>query len=132
MEGKEMEKITVSDFRKQVRARWPHVKVSIRKVGFGDLARGDGKCLTVTGDKPGEIAEINALAKAAGIVPDGNIRFAATIMCVNCKSEKPPVRTGGSMVCPDCFWPAGKPGPDAPLCSICRRRHGEEIQHECE
>lgn len=37
--------------------------------------------------------------------------------------------------CRECAWPLG-PGapavPDAPLCSVCRRRHGREIQHAAE
>lgn len=67
--------MTPSEFRHIVKTRWPHVRVNIRTVSFSDLARGDAKCLRVTGDRGGEIAEINKLAAEAGIVPDGNIRF---------------------------------------------------------
>ena len=65
----------VSQFRKKVKEVYPHVKVSIRTVSFQDLARADRKCLTVSGDRQGELQQINAWAKDAGIIPDGNIRF---------------------------------------------------------
>jgi hypothetical protein len=60
--------------------------------------------------------------------------------CVNCGSRKSPIkqdfdsvlRDGLMLVCPDCDWPVGKPVPDEPLCSICRKRHGAEIEHACE
>lgn len=68
--------MTPHEFRKTVKQRWPHVKVKLRTVSFQDLARASAICLTLDGDKSGECAEINALAKLAGIVPDGNIRFA--------------------------------------------------------
>jgi hypothetical protein len=67
--------MTTIEFRKKVKEAYPHVKISIRSVSFSDLARGSAKCLTVTKDKDGEIIAINAWAKEAGIIPDGNIRF---------------------------------------------------------
>ena len=66
---------TITEFRKMVKTCYPHVKVSIKTVGFSDLARVDVKCLTVTGDKPGELSQINTWAREAGIIPDRNIRF---------------------------------------------------------
>ena len=66
--------MTIGEFRKQVKATYPHVKVSIRTVSFSDLGRGSRACLTVTGDRPGECGKINAWAREAGILPDGNIR----------------------------------------------------------
>ena len=54
--------------------------------------------------------------------------------CLNCnaingKRVDEPWRT---LRCRECDWPIGDPVPDAPLCSICRRRHGNEVQHACE
>ena len=67
--------MTIAEFRKKVKTQYPHVKVSIRTVSFADLARDEKKCLTVSGDHSGELAQINAWAREAGIVPDGNIRM---------------------------------------------------------
>jgi len=69
--------MTTHEFRKAVKARFPHVTVQIRTVSFQDLARESKKCLTVSGDKSGELKEINDLARLSGILPDGNVRFAA-------------------------------------------------------
>lgn len=69
-----MEK-SISDFRKEVKCNWPHVTVSVKTVGFSDLARCSRKCLTVKGDRKGDLQHINAIARLAGIIPDGNIRF---------------------------------------------------------
>jgi hypothetical protein len=54
--------------------------------------------------------------------------------CANCGSAHAPVvgRGGAQSQCPDCDWPVGVPVPDAPWCSICRRRHGTETTHACE
>jgi hypothetical protein len=73
--AREAEQLTESQFRKEVKIGWPYVKISVRTVGFHDLARSAAKCLTVTGDKRGDLQHINALAKRAGILPDGNCRF---------------------------------------------------------
>ena len=67
--------MTVTEFRKQVKTTYPHVKVSVRTVSFQDLARCSRLCLSVSGERKGELAAINALAKEAGILPDGNVRF---------------------------------------------------------
>ncbi len=62
-------------FRSMVRSTFPHVKVSVRTVGFQDLARCDAKCLTVLGDRSfDELQAINAWAAEAGIVPDKALR----------------------------------------------------------
>jgi len=66
--------MTVAEFRKRVRAEFPHVKVSVRTVGFHDLARCSAKCLTIKGDRKGEAGVINGYARRAGVVPDGNVR----------------------------------------------------------
>ena len=67
--------MTITEFRRLVRTRFPHVKASVRTVGFTDLARASAKCLAVEGDRGyEELRQINAWAKEAGIVPDGNIR----------------------------------------------------------
>ena len=66
--------MTEKEFRATVKAQFPHVKIRIRTVSFEDLARCSAKCLTVDGDRPGEIVAINDLARDAGITPDGNIR----------------------------------------------------------
>jgi len=35
--------------------------------------------------------------------------------------------------CPECYWPRGKEADQSkPFCSVCRRRHGEEVQHGAE
>jgi hypothetical protein len=53
--------------------------------------------------------------------------------CANCGSARAPlVGWVGRWHCPDCDWPVGMPVPDAPLCAICRRRHGAETTHACE
>lgn len=57
--------------------------------------------------------------------------------CVNCGSrlgyhQHPGAGVLTPWACRDCDWPQGKPVPDAPLCSICRRRHGKEVQHASE
>lgn len=65
----------IKQFRRKVKEKYPHVKISIRTVGFSDLARASKKALTVSGERQGELAEINAWAKEAGILPDSNIRF---------------------------------------------------------
>jgi hypothetical protein len=54
--------------------------------------------------------------------------------CANCGSDRPPVpgAVGSGGHCPDCEWPLGFPVPDAPFCSICRRRHGTETTHASE
>ncbi len=67
--------MTVSEFRKTVKTRFPHVKISVRTIGFADLARDRAKCLTVSGERSiEELKEINELAKLAGILPDTSIR----------------------------------------------------------
>jgi hypothetical protein len=66
--------MTIAQFRREVKTCWPHVKIKIRTVGFSDLARASAKCLTVSGDKRGDLSHINALAKQAGVLPDGNAR----------------------------------------------------------
>lgn len=81
--------ITISQFRREVKTTWPHVTVKIKTTSFADLARADKKCLTVSGDKAGELVHINALAKQAGILPDGNIR---------CFPAQPEIAVGKSAV----------------------------------
>lgn len=66
--------MSLNEFRNEVRLGWPYVRVTVRAVGFSDLARASAKCLTVTGDKRGDLQHINALAKQAGILPDRNCR----------------------------------------------------------
>jgi len=63
--------MTTMEFRRLVRQRYPHVRISIRSRYF------DGDkwlCLTIEGDRPGEAGEINDLARQAGILPDDNVR----------------------------------------------------------
>lgn len=52
--------------------------------------------------------------------------------CPNC--DKPlSVIHADEKRCYECDWPIDKPvDRSVPLCSICRRRHGNEVQHECE
>jgi hypothetical protein len=66
--------MTTAEFRKKVKSVFPHVTVSIRTVSFSDLARCSRKCLTISGDRPGELRQINDWAREAEIIPDGNIR----------------------------------------------------------
>ena len=68
--------LTVAEFRKEVKVGWPYVKVSVRTVGFVDLARASRKALRVVGDRPGDLQHINALAKKAGILPDSRVTLA--------------------------------------------------------
>jgi hypothetical protein len=65
---------TVAEFRRCVKETFPHVKIQIRTISFTDLARGDAKALTVIGDHPGELAQINELASKSYILGDNNIR----------------------------------------------------------
>ena len=67
--------MTVSEFRKKVKTDYPHIKISIKTASFSDLARAEKKCLTVEGDREGELAQINEWAQEAGIIRDTNIRF---------------------------------------------------------
>jgi hypothetical protein len=67
--------MTINEFRKEIKTGWPYVKISIHTVSFSDLARASAKCLKVSGDKQGDLQHINALARQAGLVPDGNIRM---------------------------------------------------------
>lgn len=70
--------MTTAEFRKAIKTQFPHVKASITTISFMDLARDSRKCLTVTGDRPGDMQTINALAKTAGILRadySGNLRF---------------------------------------------------------
>jgi len=68
--------MTISEFRKKVKEAYPHVTITVRTVDFTDLVRATAKCLTVKGDRSAdELAQINAWAKEAGIVQDGNVRF---------------------------------------------------------
>ncbi len=71
-----MHELSVADFRRHVRAGWPYVTVSIRTVGFVDLARASRKVLRVSGDRPGDLQHINTLAAKAGILPDSRIALA--------------------------------------------------------
>jgi hypothetical protein len=50
------------------------------------------------------------------------------VECANCGTWQPPDRPR----CSECDWPLGVPVPDAPVCTICRRRHGPERTHACE
>lgn len=66
--------ITTAEFRRAVKNSFPHVTVTIRTVGFSDLARVSRKCLTVTNERRGELPLINQWAERAGLIPDKNIR----------------------------------------------------------
>ncbi len=62
-------------FRQLVRENYPHITVRVKTVSFEDLARASARCLHVEGDRSAdELRQVNEWAKAAGIVPDGNIR----------------------------------------------------------
>ena len=67
--------LTIPQFRKQVRTRWPHVRVTVHAASFADLARGEAKALTISNASAAEAEEINQLAKRANILPDGSIRI---------------------------------------------------------
>jgi hypothetical protein len=63
--------MTMAEFRRLVRERYPHVTVRIRASYFD----GDRRlCLTIRGDRPGEAGTINDWARQAGILPDENVR----------------------------------------------------------
>ncbi len=67
--------MSTHQFRQLVRENYPHIKVCVKTVSFADLARDSARCLTVEGDRSAdELRQVNDWAKAAGIVPDGNIR----------------------------------------------------------
>ena len=67
--------LTIAEFRRRVKTTYPHVTISVRTVDFTDLARAQAKCLMATGDRQGDLAQINAWAREAGIVPDGSLRY---------------------------------------------------------
>lgn len=54
------------------------------------------------------------------------------LVCANCGRAGGYVERHGRVMCRACDWPLGDPIPDAPLCSICRRRHGPERTHAAE
>ena len=59
-----------TEFRKEVKRQWPHVKVSIRTISFADLARDSAKFVTITGQSgPEEYRPIADLARKAGLIP---------------------------------------------------------------
>ena len=67
--------MSLAEFRKLVRTNYPHIKISIRTVSFADLARASAKCLTVEkAQSVQEFAQVNAWAKAAGVLPDTSLR----------------------------------------------------------
>jgi len=72
------QQLTIKDFRKEIKVCWPYVKITIRTVDFSNLARVHKKCLTVHGDRKGDLQHINALAEKAGILRDGNLRWFPT------------------------------------------------------
>lgn len=60
-------------FRRAVKRMFPHLTVRVKTVGFFGSYR---KCLKVQGDRNfDELQIVNRLAKEAGILPDGNVRF---------------------------------------------------------
>ena len=64
--------MTHAEFRKAVRRDFPHVKVSIKTVTFD--GRAERSCLKCTGLRSTEEqSAINALAREAGILRDGNL-----------------------------------------------------------
>jgi len=67
--------MSLAEFRKLVRTNYPHIKISVRTVSFADLARASAKCLTVEkAQSAQELAQVNAWAKAAGVLPDTSLR----------------------------------------------------------
>ena len=68
--------MTIIQMRALVRDRFPHVRISVKTVSFEDLARGESKCLTITGEKSAaELQLINQWAKDCGVLPDTSLRF---------------------------------------------------------
>ena len=68
--------MTEHEVRREVKALYPHFKLTIRTVHFSDLARASRKCLKIEGDRnAAEVLDINLMARSAGIIPDGNLRF---------------------------------------------------------
>ena len=67
--------LTVHQFRKEMKACWPHITVKVKTVSFADLARAEAKFVNFSGDRKGDLGHINALAKQAGLLPDSNIRY---------------------------------------------------------
>jgi hypothetical protein len=69
--------------------------------------------------------DVRAARQAAHTLVAWGRELCTEIGCANCGSPRP-------VCCPDCDWPLGAVVPDAPLCSICRRRHGPERTHAAE
>ena len=66
---KAVNSFNVSQFRKKVKATYPHVKVSIRTVSFSDLARASATFATIKGAKYDEWRQIETWAREAGVIP---------------------------------------------------------------
>ena len=70
--------MTTNEVRRRVRDAYPHITITVRTVSFEDLARASKKCLRVVGDRTHEeLAQVNAWASDAGILPDTSLRFRA-------------------------------------------------------
>ena len=58
------------------------------------------------------------------------------MICPNCDYDDGVRDKVDAGLCRECGWPLHVQVPahwkDKPICSICRRRHGNEIQHACE
>lgn len=58
--------------RRYVRETYPHVRLSIKTVGFSDLARGDGRFALFKGvQSPEEWKDLEERARDCGLVPSG-------------------------------------------------------------
>ena len=65
----------VKAFRKAMKRDYPHLKISVRKVSFSDLARGEAYRVSVgPGATVSDLHWINKSAKEAGILPDQSVR----------------------------------------------------------
>lgn len=65
-----------------------------------------------------------------GITPEKQRERWKLQICANCGEKHPGI---GRTHCRECDWVlANRKVPDAPLCSVCRRRHGPEKEHPCE
>lgn len=66
----------IKEFRRKIKANYPHVQIKIKTTSFMDLARGEKKTLKIINDNSlEELNQINNWAKEAGVLPDGGIRF---------------------------------------------------------
>lgn len=63
-----------NEFKRLVKVKWPHVRVTTRTVGFVDLARTDAIFATLENETAEEWKAIKDLGGQYGIIVQGGLR----------------------------------------------------------